>query len=468
MPAGSFPPCSAGRAGQRQLLETVITRSDGAPLSGWLVRYEMLEGPEAAFSARGDTVAQVRTDGAGRATAELLPRSTMPGITTIGIQVIRPASGPGDLPEMVVGQGTTAVNWSTPGLSVTAIGTGTVSADGAISYRVEVMNNGDLLTTGVVLSYTPPTGVTRAQQHAAGPGLWPAVSVDDRRFARSHDQRRRGQLPCVGRGGCTQHVPGGKQRRYHGRGTSDNARLCQRTFGADEQPRCGGSRPRSAVPGRRHQHGTTTLTGVVASDTFDPGLAHTGGGASPLRRALDPIGPGETRRIALNFIVTQPGRQTHRLDVTADGGHASRSARRCHRLTRSERPPSGPSVPGGSSSRHAGCPTAGSGSQIEWPAIGSTRTDRRLFGRDHQYRHDEGDECSRRRESRHQSRADCRHAGLSARFSCAGGILANCRDSGRSNGPPPVTAPRHQSGRNRGDCAGDGDRERNAAIAAVG
>jgi uncharacterized repeat protein (TIGR01451 family) len=343
-----FPPCSAGRAGQRQVLETVITRSDGAPLSGWLVRYEILGGPEAAFSARGETVAQVRTDGAGRATAELLPRSTVPGITTIGIQVIRPASGPGDLPEMVVGQGTTAVNWSTPGLSVTAIGTGTVAADGAISYRVEVTNNGDLLTPGVVLSYTPPAGVTVLNST-------PTAQVFGQRY-----QWTIGDLPArttnVVELNCRASVAADVHSTFRAEssaGITAEGRATTRVFANALSVRM--NSPDAVEVGREVQFlvdvtntGSTTLTGVVASDNFDPGLAHTGGGASPLRRALDPIGPGETRRIALNFIVTQPGRQTHRLDVTADGGHAA-GARGVVTGLPAAAPPSGPSVPGGSS-----------------------------------------------------------------------------------------------------------------------
>ena len=35
------------------------------------------------------------------------------------------------------------------------------------------------------------------------------------------------------------------------------------------------------------------------------------------------LAPGQTERFAVSFIVTQPGRQCHRLDVTADGGQAA-------------------------------------------------------------------------------------------------------------------------------------------------
>jgi hypothetical protein len=63
---------------------------------------------------------------------------------------------------------------------------------------------------------------------------------------------------------------------------------------------------------------------VVASDSIDPGLSHVGGGASPIRKALpQPLEPGQSHKIAISFLVTRPGRHAHRLDVTADGGHAA-------------------------------------------------------------------------------------------------------------------------------------------------
>jgi uncharacterized repeat protein (TIGR01451 family) len=74
--------------------------------------------------------------------------------------------------------------------------------------------------------------------------------------------------------------------------------------------------------------GPTTLTGVVAKDTFDPGLVHTGGEASPLVRALPPLAPGQVEKFAVAFTVSRPGQLCHRLDVTADGGHGA-GARAC-------------------------------------------------------------------------------------------------------------------------------------------
>ncbi len=319
-----FPPCTSGRAGQKQVLETVITRSDGAPVSGWIVRYEVVEGPEAVLTARGDRVAEVRTDGSGRATVELLPRTLQPGITTVAIQVIRPASGRGELPQMVVGQGQTCVSWSTPGLAVTAIGPSTVAADGAVNYRVEVTNNGDLPTRGVTLSFTPPAGVTLLNST-------PAAQAFGQRF-----QWTIGDLPARTtfpiEVNCRAAVAADIRSCFRAEsadGLSAEGCATTRVFANALSVRMTG--PEAVEVGGEAQFlvditntGSTALTGLVATDTFGPGLSHVGGEPSPVRKAIvQPLAPGETAKIALSFIVTQPGPHTHRLDVTADGGHAA-------------------------------------------------------------------------------------------------------------------------------------------------
>ena len=62
-----FPAAITARSGGRQTLTTVVTRSSGQPVSGWIVKYDVLDGPPAVFSARGETSIEVRTDAAGRA-----------------------------------------------------------------------------------------------------------------------------------------------------------------------------------------------------------------------------------------------------------------------------------------------------------------------------------------------------------------------------------------------------------------
>jgi uncharacterized repeat protein (TIGR01451 family) len=327
--AWRFPPPTTVRAGARHPLATVLTRASGEPISGWIVRYEVLEGPPAAFGGRGERAIEIRTDGAGRAIAELLPGSMEPGITAVRVQIIRPGTARGDLPQMVVGQGVTPIQWTTPGLSVRALSSSTIAADGAIGYRVEVTNNGDLMTRGVELSFTPPPGVaylnsTPPAQTFGQRLAWRLGDLPPRMTSVVELNCRAGQPGSIR---STFVATGADQLRAEDTAVTDvrvNA-LSVRMNGPEVVPV--GSEARFEIDVTNT--GNVPLTNVTASDMFDPGLAHAGGEQSPLVRSIAAsLAPGQTERFAVSFIVTQAGRQCHRLDVTADGGQAA-AARGC-------------------------------------------------------------------------------------------------------------------------------------------
>jgi uncharacterized repeat protein (TIGR01451 family) len=327
--AWRFPTPAAARAGARQTLTTVISRANGQPLSGWLVRYEFVEGPPAVFSARGNTAVEVATDAAGRATAELLPQSQEAGITAVRVQIIRPGTARGDLPQMVVGQGMTSVQWTSPGLTVRAMGSSSVTADGAIGYRVEVVNSGDLVTRGAVLSYTPPPGVAVLNSTPSG-----------QQFGQRYEWRLGDLAPrtaAVVELTCRANVTASIRSCF--RATSSEQLSAEHCVTTDVRTNAVSVKmtgPEAIEVGREAKFlvevtniGQSLVTNITASDTFDPGLAHAGGERSPLVRTLAAsLPPGQSHRFELPFVVTQAGLQCHRLDVTADGGHAA-AARAC-------------------------------------------------------------------------------------------------------------------------------------------
>ncbi|HEY2413865.1 MAG TPA: hypothetical protein VGI40_16560 [Pirellulaceae bacterium] len=321
-----LPPSATARSGQPYPLTTVLTRSNGDPITGWIVRYEVVEGPPAAFG-RGLTAIEVPSDAAGRAIANLLPTSPEAGITTVRVQIIRPSTRIGES-QMIVGQGTVGVQWTTPGLSMRAIGTSNALADGAIGYRVELTNGGDLATHNVTLSYTPPTGVSVLNST-------PAAQVFGQRL-----EWRLGNLPpgstSVVELNCRAAVAGSIRSSFVATSAEvprvENQVLTNVRTNALVVKMTG---PESVEVGREAKFlvdvtntGPTALMNVTATDTFDPGLSHAGGERSPLVRPITIIQPGQTERFALSFIVAQPGRHCHRLDVMADGGQAA-GARAC-------------------------------------------------------------------------------------------------------------------------------------------
>lgn len=326
--AWRFPPCATVRAGTAHPLTTTLTRSNGQPLAGWIVRYEVAEGPPATLGRSG-TVAEVVTDAAGRATVELLPQSLEPGVTLVRMQVVRPAQQRGDLPQMVVGQGSVAIHWTSPGLTVRALGTSTRTGEGALAYRVEVSNSGDQVTRGVTLSFTPPAGVTVLNSTPSGQPF-------GQRWVWSLGDLPPGTTAVVEIN--ARAAVAGSIRSTFVATSSDNLKA-EGSVTTEVQQNALSlkmSGPETVEVGREARFlievtnvGPRTVTNLTASDTFDAGLAHSEGGRGPLVRPLVPaLEPGQTHRFAITFIVTQPGLHCHRLDVTADGGHVA-SARGC-------------------------------------------------------------------------------------------------------------------------------------------
>ncbi|RIK81518.1 MAG: hypothetical protein DCC67_08165 [Planctomycetota bacterium] len=104
-----FPPAAVTSSGQGETLTTLVTRqSDGSPLAGWIVRYEVAD---AGGSSSG--VSEIVTGADGRASAKVSPTAAGAASSQIDVQLIRPAGlGGGDAPRLIVARSTTTVHWS--------------------------------------------------------------------------------------------------------------------------------------------------------------------------------------------------------------------------------------------------------------------------------------------------------------------------------------------------------------------
>jgi len=158
----TFPSPSIQPAGSRHTLTTtVLGRSDGRPRRGWVVRYEMVDGPLAGFAPDGGKVAEVAVNEAGQATVELFQPQPSPGNNRIRIQIFRPSVGGGpESARLVVASGMTTCTWSAPQLAVRIIGPSFANVGEVVRYTLEVSNPGDLLAEGVRLAVQMPEGAT--------------------------------------------------------------------------------------------------------------------------------------------------------------------------------------------------------------------------------------------------------------------------------------------------------------------
>ncbi len=110
-----FPQPSVVEPGRSHTLTTTVVRkTDGAPLAGWIVRYDVAGG---ALGYEGGNFIESPTDANGRASVEVTPKDAGGGATTVGITVIRPpTAGPAVMPRLQLGRSVTTVSWA-PGVT---------------------------------------------------------------------------------------------------------------------------------------------------------------------------------------------------------------------------------------------------------------------------------------------------------------------------------------------------------------
>lgn len=108
-----FPPAAITSSGS-QVLSTVVSRqTDGTPLPGWVVRYEVIEGGGSLTGGPSNQVVEIVTGADGRASVELTPTGGTGNTTRVALQLVRPAElMMGNMPRLVVANGASTITWT--------------------------------------------------------------------------------------------------------------------------------------------------------------------------------------------------------------------------------------------------------------------------------------------------------------------------------------------------------------------
>ncbi|MDW8038582.1 MAG: hypothetical protein RMI90_11160 [Thermoguttaceae bacterium] len=343
----TFPSPANIPAGTRHTLTTTLLgRSDGRPRRGWLVRYEIVDGPAAGFAPEGAKRVEVATNEAGQASVELFQPQPAPGTNRIQIQVLRPFAGAG--PEgggLVLASGMTTCTWSAPQLAVRIIGPSLVGLSSSARYTIEVSNPGDLLVEGVRLAVripegaaflgsTPPgqlTGLTlqwdlgtlgpgqiqrlEMNLRADRAGVWnicaEALSI---RGLRSQQCTSTTVTPdALSTTAASARIPTGPSNPSASGTGCPEVEL--RVFG-----------PSQATVGQQVRYDiilsnrtSKTISGLVIRNRFGPGLRHEQAPGGLLERALRDLPPGAEQHFYLVFQVVQPGQVCYTVEIYSNG-----------------------------------------------------------------------------------------------------------------------------------------------------
>ncbi len=275
-----FPAPGITPVGGRNTLSTVVTRqSDGAPLPGWVVRYDITGGPPAVFAPNGTTSVEIITNASGEAPAEIYQVQSTPGTNQIQMQVIRPPGANGQGRQLPVGTGTTLQTWSS----------GEAGAP-----------------------YNPPPVQTQPPVFTPVPSApTPAPSLQG--------------SPPAGQPSTPQPQPAEPQAQTPTPAPKALPKL-EVTVNAPPQAVVGSDVDFEIQVANR---GNATATGLLVTDRFDEGLQHSSAGANQaIKRSLTDLRPGETSRLAVTFHIGKAGELCQEVTVTANSIEPI-STRRC-------------------------------------------------------------------------------------------------------------------------------------------
>jgi uncharacterized repeat protein (TIGR01451 family) len=152
-----FPVSGAARSGTPYTLTTnIYHRSERTPLSGYKVRYTVLNGgPQAGLSAEHSRELVVTSDLNGAASTTLEQLELRPGTNRIGVEVIRPPES--SSPAIVLAKTETTVDWQGPRLAVRLSAPDSAVVDQEIPATITVVNSGQVDTRdGNVYLEIPP------------------------------------------------------------------------------------------------------------------------------------------------------------------------------------------------------------------------------------------------------------------------------------------------------------------------
>ncbi len=340
-----FPPPAINPVGTRHVFTTSVMRhSDQAPCVGWLVRYEVVDGPAAGFAPDAAQSIEVASDATGQASAEIFQQQPAPGTNKISVQVIRPADlgGPHGK-RLVVGRGTTLKTWTSPELAVRKTGPATAGLQTTVLYTIDVSNPGDLPAEDVLVTDELPEALAYVESNPVAESV--GRKLQWRLGRLGADERRTLQVSCRATqlgsvSNCVEATAAGGLRAADCATTTVLAPSVDVRITGPQQATVGQQVTFSVQITNRSEVATSEL---LIKDHFDDGLEHAEA-PSPIERDLGSLAAGATQRIEVTFRVTRPGRLCHTVEVTGPDGVGATSEA-CLTATEPTAAPQSPEVP---------------------------------------------------------------------------------------------------------------------------
>lgn len=335
-------------AAQPHALATTVRRRSGKPLSGWLVRHEILDPNVTSFGPNKQNAVDVKTDDNGIASVNLVP-ARKSSSTQVRISIIRPSLPTDELPPMVVGQGYTSVTWSAPDPKVTLYGPESAGAGSTVTYRAEISNAGDIVARRLIASAAVPVNMTFLSSDPPAQVLGNTLRWDLNDLPPKAMRYLTINLRADRNASIRFCVRADSGEAAAGQKATAEACVATRIFSSALSLKMTG--PQTAQVGQQvtfeielTNTGTEPIRRVIIRDRLPVGLEHPAERGNLIERALgEAVPPGASRKIAVTLNVKQAGRLCHTAEAVAEGGHSA-TASACVNATEAPKPEPKPAV----------------------------------------------------------------------------------------------------------------------------
>jgi len=337
-----LPSPALGPAGSSQVLTTTVTRaSDGSPRTGWVVRYEILDGPPAGFLPDLAQAVEVATDSSGRAGVEIAQEQPARGTNRIGVEILRPAGLAGAAGgRIVLAREVVLATWTGPGLAVRKSVPAEAGIGAPLTYRIEVSNPGDVPAEDVRVTDTLPEGLTflESTPPARQSGATLEWSLGQMAPAASQTIELRCRAEVFGEVvNRVDAAAAGGLSASHTATTRVIAPKVEVRIDGPQQVAVGGQAkflievridgPQQVAVGGQAKflisitsRGQVPTGKLIIKDRLDPGFEHPVAVRGAIEREIESLAPGETQQVDVALTASRAGRLCHTVEVIGPEG----------------------------------------------------------------------------------------------------------------------------------------------------
>ena len=318
--AWSFPDAATNPVGTTHVFETMVMQhSDGTPLAGYEVTYNILDGPGASFAESNAQSAMVLTDAQGIARVTLQQTQPAAGTNNVEIDIVRPANQACCKPGAHIATGMTSKTWVAPEIRITKDAPARKALNEQFQYDIVVSNPSSVTANSVTVNDVLPSGIAYVSSSPSAQAAGQSLSWS------------LGDLPGGASKNITVQVKGTQTGEFENcatvtanLGLTDrdcavtrivNAQLVLEKICQPEAVLC------EQIPFKVvvRNTGDGPATNVQITDDLPAGLVNTDGKTTIVFNA-GTLEAGQAKQATFNVRAERTGTYTNRAVATADGG----------------------------------------------------------------------------------------------------------------------------------------------------